>query len=83
MELIRMRLFIVEYWVPFPSSEYGGVIVIKAIDKHQAHKLLVERHGTGWKKEFNAMIMQALDRAIVLELEEEACKPEIVYEFTT
>ena len=25
-----MNIYIVEYWVPFPSSEYGGVVIMAA-----------------------------------------------------
>ena len=31
-----MNLYTIDYWVPFPSSEYGGLIVVAAKDKEEA-----------------------------------------------
>ena len=33
-------LYIVDYWVPFPSSEYGGVINLIAENDTEAFRLL-------------------------------------------
>lgn len=33
-------LYIVDYWVPFPSSEYGGVVSLIAEDDTEAFELL-------------------------------------------
>jgi hypothetical protein len=33
-------LYIVDYWVPFPSSEYGGVISVIASNDTQCHDIL-------------------------------------------
>ena len=33
-------LYIVDYWVPFPSSEYGGLINLIASDDTEAFTLL-------------------------------------------
>jgi hypothetical protein len=35
-------LYIVDYWVPFPSSEYGGVISLIADDDTEAFEILVD-----------------------------------------
>jgi len=35
-------LYIVDYWVPFPQSEYGGVINLIAEDDEEAFDLLTE-----------------------------------------
>lgn len=34
-------LYIVDYWVPFPASEYGGVISLIAENDTEAFELLV------------------------------------------
>ena len=34
------RLYIVDYWVPFPQSEYGGIINLIAEDDEEAFDLL-------------------------------------------
>lgn len=33
-------LYIVDYWVPFPSSEYGGVVNVIAKDDTDAFEIL-------------------------------------------
>jgi hypothetical protein len=37
-------LYIVDYWVPFPSSEYGGLINLIAESDTEAFELLSEEH---------------------------------------
>ena len=36
------KLYIVDYWVPFPQSEYGGVINVIADDDSEAFELLAK-----------------------------------------
>mgnify|MGYP006285822833 CR=1 FL=1 len=38
-------LYIVDYWVPFPSSEYGGVISLIAENDTEAFELLSNENG--------------------------------------
>jgi hypothetical protein len=38
-------LYIVDYWVPFPSSEYGGVINLIAENDTEAFQLLSQEDG--------------------------------------
>ena len=38
-------LYIVDYWVPFPQSEYGGLINLIAEDDEEAFDLLSEEEG--------------------------------------
>jgi hypothetical protein len=38
-------LYIVDYWVPFPSSEYGGVVSLIAEDDTEAFELLSGEDG--------------------------------------
>ena len=38
-------LYIVDYWVPFPSSEYGGVVSLIAENDTEAFELLAEEEG--------------------------------------
>jgi hypothetical protein len=38
-------LYIVDYWVPFPSSEYGGVVNLIAEDDTEAFELLANEEG--------------------------------------
>ena len=38
-------LYIVDYWVPFPSSEYGGVVSLIADNDTEAFELLSQEKG--------------------------------------
>jgi len=38
-------LYIVDYWVPFPSSEYGGVVSLIAENDAEAFQLLANEDG--------------------------------------
>ena len=38
-------LYIVDYWVPFPSSEYGGVVNVIAESDSEAFSLLSDEKG--------------------------------------
>jgi hypothetical protein len=35
-------LYLVDYWVPFPSSEYGGVVSVIAENDNECHDLLLK-----------------------------------------
>lgn len=37
-------LYIVDYWVPFPSSEYGGVVSLIAENDSEAFELLSQEN---------------------------------------
>ena len=38
-------LYIIDYWVPFPSSEYGGVVNVIAEDDSEAFEILYKEEG--------------------------------------
>jgi len=38
-------LYIVDYWVPFPSSEYGGVVNVIAENDSEAFEILANCKG--------------------------------------
>jgi hypothetical protein len=35
-------LYLIDYWVPFPSSEYGGSISVIAENDEECHEILAE-----------------------------------------
>lgn len=35
-------LYIVDYWVGFPTSEYGGTVTVIAKDDNECHDLLLD-----------------------------------------
>ncbi len=38
-------LYIIDYWVPFPQSEYGGIVNVIAEDDSEAFELLAAEEG--------------------------------------
>ena len=82
-------LYLVDYWVPFPSSEYGGVISVIAEDDNECHDLLLN-----WRddceSQFDNRIMERVVNAnkfllAILGTTEEPAEEEsrIVDSFTT
>lgn len=64
------HLYIVDYWVGFPSSEYGGVINVIAEDDNECHDLLLE-----WRDDcedgYDDRIMTNVVKALRFALAEE------------
>jgi hypothetical protein len=53
-------LYIVDYWVPFPSSEYGGVVSVIAENDNECHDLLL-----GWRDEYeNSHDSRIMERVV-------------------
>jgi len=55
-------LYLVDYWVPFPSSEYGGLIGVVAENDIECHDILLN-----WRDEcdskYDNLIMEKVDIA--------------------
>ena len=74
-------LYLVDYWVPFPCSEYGGVISVIAENDNECHDLLLNWRDE-YNSEFDSRIMERVVNAHKFALaEEEASR--IVDTFTT
>jgi len=54
-------LYIVDYWVPFPSSEYGGVINLIAENDTEAFELLADEEG--FDERYQNLIMPNIVKA--------------------
>ena len=74
-------LYIVDYWVPFPSSEYGGVISVIAENDQECHDTL--RDGEiSYDSNYNHKIMESVVKAQKFALLDEE-ETRIVDSFTT
>ena len=73
-------LYIVDYWVPFPSSEYGGVISLIAENDTEAFTVLSEEES--YDSEYNHLIMQNVITAQKLVLQDDY-ESGIIDSFTT
>lgn len=74
-------LYIVDYWVPFPSSEYGGVIDVISHSDEECFDLLKD-----WREDYNSdfdnLIMERVKSAIKIATYNEE-ESRIVSSFTT
>jgi hypothetical protein len=73
-------LYIVDYWVPFPSSEYGGVINLIAENDHEAFNILSEEES--YDDNYGHLIMQNVITAQKFTLKEDY-ESGIIDSFTT
>jgi hypothetical protein len=73
-------LYLVNYWVPFPSSEYGGTISVIAENDQECHDIL--RDNEEYDNRYTQKIMERVINAhkFALVNEEES---RIVDSFTT
>jgi succinate dehydrogenase flavin-adding protein (antitoxin of CptAB toxin-antitoxin module) len=73
-------LYIVNYWVPFPSSEYGGLINLIAESDTEAFVILSQEKQ--YDDRYVNMIMQSVVKAQKFALQDEY-ESRIVESFTT
>ncbi len=73
-------LYIVDYWVPFPSSEYGGVVSLIAENDTEAFELLAEEEG--FDEKYQNLIMPNVVKAQKFALVDEY-ESGIIDAFTT
>lgn len=74
-------LYIVDYWIPFPSSEYGGLFNVIAENDSECHDILLN-----WREEYDSQydsrIMERVVSAPKFMLAEDQ-ESRIVESFTT
>ena len=73
-------LYIVDYWVPFPSSEYGGVVSLIAENDTEAFELLSQEEG--FDENYQNLIMPNVVKAQKFKLVDEY-ESGIIDAFTT
>jgi len=74
-------LYIVDYWIPFPASEYGGVISVIAENDNEVHDLLLDWRNE-YDSEYDSRIMERVVNAHKFALVDEE-PSRIVDTFTT
>jgi hypothetical protein len=62
-------LYIVDYWVPFPSSEYGGLINLIASNDTEAFTILSEEES--FDDRYTNLIMERVVNAQKFKLQDE------------
>lgn len=63
-------LYILDYWVPFPASEYGGLVTLIAKSDQEAFDILSnEEYFAGY--DYGHLIMEQVVKSTKLKLAEE------------
>ena len=62
-------LYIVDYWVPSPQSEYGGIVNLIADDDSEAFELLASEEG--FNEDYVDRIMPNVIKATKLPLQDD------------
>jgi hypothetical protein len=74
-------LYLIDFWVPFPASEYSGLIAVIGADDNEVHDILLE-----WRDDYldkyDGLIMQAVVDSQKFALAEEE-QSRVVEAFTT
>jgi len=63
---MRKYLYLVDYWVPFPASEYGGIVSLIAENDQNALEVLSEEEL--FPEDYGHLIMEKIVTATKLEL---------------
>ena len=75
-------LYVVDHYVPFPSSEYGGLWNVIADNDEECFDLIVEEDG-GFGEEYYSNLRQNINNARVFALSEDNNTSRVVESFTT
>ena len=62
-------MYVVDYWVPFPASEYGGLITLIAENDTEAFELLSDEES--FNEDYGHLIMEKVITANKLSLLDE------------
>ena len=75
-------LYIVDYWIPFPQSEYGGMINVIAKDDDECFQLLSNSEEDFYQESYVNRILPAIKNAQKLQLANDY-KSDIIEAFIT
>jgi hypothetical protein len=76
-------LYIVEHYVPFPQSEYGGIWNVIADNDEECFDLITDADSSDFNVQYYGDLRENITNAQVYKLNEENVVSGIVEEFTT
>jgi hypothetical protein len=76
-------LYIVEHYVPFPQSEYGGIWNVIADNDEECFDLVTAADSSDFNVQYYGDLRENITNAQVYKLDEENVVSGIVEEFTT
>jgi len=74
-------LYLVDFWVPFPASEYSGLLAVVGEDDNEIYDILLNWRDDYLKK-YDSLIMQEVIKAERFALAEDE-ESRVVTSFTT
>jgi hypothetical protein len=74
-------LYLVDFWVPFPASEYSGLLAVVGEDDNEVYDILLNWRDDYLKK-YDSLIMQEVIKAERFSLAEDE-ESRVVTSFTT
>ena len=74
-------LYLVDFWVPFPTSEYSGLIAVIGKDDNEIHNVLLQWR-EDYLKTYDSLIMRSIVDSQRLALAENE-ESRVVEAFTT
>lgn len=74
-------LYLVDFWVPFPASEYSGLLAVVGEDDNEVYDILLNWRDDYLKK-YDSLIMQEVIKAEKFALAEDE-ESRVVTSFTT
>jgi len=82
MRLMAQKfLYLVDFWVPFPASEYSGLLAVVGKDDNEVHDILLQWRDDYLEK-YDYLIMQEVVNARTYALAEDV-ESSVVESFTT
>ena len=85
----KMYLYIIDFWIPFPTSEYGGVVLVTASSKEDVMNILMTtpylecmQYRDYHAENHNEWMKEKIENAKCFEIQG-TCKSEVVYQFIT
>jgi len=81
----NLNLYLIDYWVPFPHSEYGGLVAVSANNENEAKDIALESSSSFDRRELgDEQLMENISQNIQLVgYTDMYDKPCIVNGFTT
>lgn len=76
-------LYIVEHYVPFPQSEYGGIWNVIADNDEECFDLITAADSSDFNVQYYSDLRENITNAQVYKLDEDGIVSGIVEEFTT
>jgi len=76
-------LYIVDHYVPFPSSEYGGLWNVIAVDDDECFELIVAEDDGNFNQSHYNKLRENIEKSYTYALAEDNLESGIVTEFTT